>query len=163
MIARFIRGGGVCLFFMAGAALLMMALYGMVDALAPQVAGVTIPGAYDWIGWLMVFALWLGIPLVEAKRQGGIKVTIVYDRIPNKMRKWLDIMRAIMVTAIFAPLCWKGSIYFWDSWVFNEWLPTEPLLPLYPAKLAIAVGAGLVSMICLVSLWRQVWPQFKKS
>ena len=139
--------------FSAGTVLVLMMIYGTVDALGPTVFARGVPGAYEWIGYSVVFVVWLALPLVHARKEGMISIPIVRDRMPVRIKRWFGIISSIIVTVLFVPLFWRSAIAAWDSWLAKDRLSTLPPFPIYPAKFAVAIGAGLVLAVCLLGLF----------
>ena len=144
------------LMFSAGIVLVWRAVYGTADALSPRLLGIALPGAYDWIGYAVVFVVWLVLPFVQAKRDAGISISIIRDRAPVRIQRWLDVIRNIAMLALFAVLVWRTGVDTWFSWVTNDTFPATPPLPMYPARLAITIGVGLALVVCLYNLSSQL-------
>ncbi len=140
----------------AGTVLVWMAVYGTADALSPRLLGVTLPGAYEWIGYALVFVIWLMLPFVQAKRDAGISISIIRDRAPVRIQPWLDVIRNIVMMVFFVPLCWQMGADAWYAWVKGAVFPGTPPLPIYFGKFAITIGVGLALVVCLSNLFSQL-------
>lgn len=148
--------GMIVLLFGSGIALVMMTVYGTLDALSPRLLGITMPGAYEWIGYVLVFVIWLPLPFVQLKRDAGISISIIRDRAPVRIQRWLDVMRNIAMMVLFVPLFWQSGLNAWYDLVMGGRFPAVPPIPSCFAKFAITIGVGLALVVCLFNLASQL-------
>lgn len=81
------------------------------------------------------------------KSDAHVRVDIVYSRLTNKARAWIDIVGASL---FLLPFCWLG-IFFSQKYVANSWSKLELSgdpggIPFYIVKTIIPVGFVLLTL-----------------
>lgn len=86
-----------------------------------------------------------------------VNVDIFYSRLPSRGRAIIDLCTAPIIFIFVGVLVWQGWAVFWNSFSFLEhstvsrWNP-----PIYPIKIALPIGAGLVLLQALVKFIRDI-------
>jgi TRAP-type mannitol/chloroaromatic compound transport system permease small subunit len=86
-----------------------------------------------------------------------VNVDVFYSRLPLRGRAIIDICTAPILFIFVGVLLWQGWAVFWNSFSFLEhstvsrWNP-----PIYPVKIALPIGAGLVLLQALVKLIKDI-------
>jgi TRAP-type C4-dicarboxylate transport system permease small subunit len=91
-----------------------------------------------------------------------VRVTLLFDRFPQKVRHFAEILSAIAGIAFFSLLLWGGTEQFWDSWIIKEIMPAAARLPYWFPKLAFPIGAALMIIQLLIYLLRPISVLFFK-
>lgn len=125
--------------------LAVLAVLGVVtaDALARHLAGGSVKGAIEWAEVLLVIAVFMG--LAPAQRRGSnVATTIVLDRAHGALRIVLRLV-GFACGAGFAAWLGMASIdQALDSVAAHEVLYGLARVPVWPARLAVALGAFLL-------------------
>ena len=137
----------------AGVGLLLMALLGVADIIATQFLKSPIPGVVEITRGMMVFCIMLGLALAESDGK-HIRVEIGLERLPARLRHYLNALAPISMAVLFALIAWFGWHAFWQSVVSKQYDQGSLQLPLWPARLALATGATLVALQALVRIAR---------
>lgn len=77
-------------------------------------------------------------------RGSMVNVEILYERIPVRIRAFLDLFLALIPFSICGVMIWKGGVAFWDSLMINEHSQTVWGPPLYPLRGVIPLAAFLL-------------------
>lgn len=113
----------------------------------------------DWaheVSYFMFGALWV-IGGAFALRFGAhVKMEVIYERLPLKVRAILDLITAPLFFAFLGVLLWTGWELAWSSVLRLEhsnsfWSP-----PVYPVKLIIPLGAFLFLLQGIVKFIRDL-------
>ena len=86
-----------------------------------------------------------------------VNVDIFHSRLPPRGRAIIDLCTAPIIFIFVGVLVWQGWAVFWNSFSFLEhstvsrWNP-----PIYPIKIALPIGAGLVLLQALVKFIRDI-------
>ena len=92
-----------------------------------------------------------------ALQQGAhVKMGALYERFPPRVRALADILTFPIFLIFIVALVWQGGGYAWKSLMLGErsisaWAP-----PVYPVKMAIAIGALLMLLQGFVMFARNI-------
>lgn len=142
----------VCI-WIAGACILAMVVMGGFDVISTAVVGKPIPSVYEATETLLVVAVFLTLGVLHRSR-ANISVDIVYLRLGRSGRRAVDLLTLLLSGGFFAVIAWRGWVMAWHSWKIGEYSVGIVPFPVYPAKFALAVGASLAALLCVVDLAR---------
>ena len=106
--------------------------------------------------FIFAYATFLGGGYVLLHK-AHVNVDIFYSRLPPRGRAIIDLCTAPIIFIFVVVLLWQGWAVFWNSFSFLEhstvsrWNP-----PMYPIKIALPIGAGLVLLQALVKFIRDI-------
>lgn len=135
---------------LGGFALLLMALIGTADVIGTAF-GHPLVGAYELIETLMVIAIFTA---VAAGQQNNlhINVELVRARLSLKARAVLTLFALLCSALFFLLIAWYGAIGFERSYRVGEIRQGQLGFPVWPARLALALGAALMVLQCLLQV-----------
>lgn len=136
---------------LAGASLLLMVLLGTLDIIGTKFFSRPLPGTFEATEALMVLGVFLALPYTQARRQ-HIAVDLVVARLGPAARRALDVSALALTLGVFALVAWRGWILGLNSLAVREYASGIIRFPVYPAKLALAIGATLMVLQVLVDL-----------
>lgn len=87
---------------------------------------------------------------------GHVNVDILYTRMPARARATVDIFTSLLFFLFVGALLWFGSSLAYESMSFWERSQSAWNPPLWPAKLAIPIGATLLLLQGLVKLVQDI-------
>lgn len=134
----------------AGASLLGMVLLGAFDIIGTKLDR-PIPGALEATEALMVLGVFLALPYTQARRQ-HIAVDLVVTRLGPATRRALDIFTLLLTLFAFTLIAWRGWVLAANSVAVREYANGIIPFPVYPAKIALAVGATLMVLQVVLDL-----------
>lgn len=141
------RAAALC----AAAAVLGMMLIGAIDVIGTALFHRPFPGAYELTEALMVASVFLALAL--SQRDGRqIRVTLLADRLTLRGKAWLDVLAELFNVVVYAAIAWYGWGAAADSWGISELSSGLLRFPLWPPKLALALGATLMTIQCLAGI-----------
>ena len=144
----------------AAIALAAVMIVGFVDILAGELFGFRLAFKVDMSGTLMAAAVFLSWPLLQ-RRDGHIAVDLFSPFMP----RWSDGARwllaqlgALVVFALIARGAWMQALSSMAIW---ERSAATLGYPIWPAKLACAVGASLVLLVIAHRLGLALWQRLR--
>lgn len=140
---------------LAGVGLLMMAFLGVADIIGTQFLGRPVPGTVEITRGLMVFCIMLGLAHAEAQGK-HIRVEIGVEHLPPRARRYFNVLAPLGMAILFALIAGFGWDALWKSVATGEYDEGSIALPLWPARLALAVGATMMAAQSVLRI-REVW------
>jgi|KBSSwiStaDraftv2_1062776.scaffolds.fasta_scaffold973794_1 TRAP-type C4-dicarboxylate transport system permease small subunit len=134
---------------LAGVALVLLAVIGTADVIGSQFLGRPVPGTVEIGSSLMVAGIALGLPLAQFARR-HVRVEIFIDRLPPRSRAVLDFLAQLCLAVMLAGIAWLGWRMFLTSLATNEFSQGLIEVPMWPARLALALGATLAVVQTIV-------------
>lgn len=109
----------------------------MIGEAVVRKMGGYIPGASELIGWFCAAAGFLALP-ATFKRGDMVRVGVVADALPPRIRKPLLLACLLLALAFTAYMLWAGAGYLWRGWRSEEmtqgmieiatWIPQTSLV-----------------------------------
>jgi TRAP-type C4-dicarboxylate transport system permease small subunit len=145
---------GICLFFMM--------IIGAADVISSKFFNFPIPGAFEFTETLMIGGTFMAIALTQSNRM-HIAVDLFTSRlVPSKQTK-LALINYILTMFFFFIIAWQGWVYGLHSLKIGEYESGLIRFPVYPAKLALALGASVMVLQCLKDFIETLIKLFGKS
>ena len=127
-------GSGICLVLMV---LLILA------QIVARMIGVVIPSSEDFAGWIFSAIIFFGLAFTF-NEGGHIRVTILLNRLSEKVRKPIEFFNLVMGLLISGFLAFYTFITAYESYVYEEVTDTYLVVPLWAIQVPMALGS-----ICL--------------
>jgi len=83
-----------------------------------------------------------------------VRVTILLNYMPRRLRLWCEILACLIGTVAFAFLTYYGAIYWWTSFITKESAMTAIRSPVWVSKPAVPLAAALMTFEFLIQLIR---------
>ena len=115
----------------------------MVGEAAMRKMGSYIPGASDLIGWFCAAAGFLALP-ATFKRGDMVRVGMVADALPPRLRKPVLLACLVLALAFTAYLTWAGGGYLWRGWRSGEMTQGMIEIATWIPQTSLVVGALLL-------------------
>ena len=137
-----------------GVLFVIMAL--SVIGVITRILGMPFSGITNLSESLLVVTIYLGIAYTQQKKQHVQVEFLLINLGPGKRRvlKIFDLIVPLVVCIIFITTSWEYAI---SSWEIREKMDGAPFYPIYPPKIAIAVGMTLLGLQLLSDLLRVVF------
>lgn len=144
ILLRAERAAALC----AAVAMLGMMMVGAVDVIGTAALNSPLPGAFELTEALMVATVFLALAL--SQREGRqIRVEVLASRLALRTKAVLDLIAELLSALVYAAIAWYGWNVAVESWQIDEISPGLLRFPLWPPKLALALGATLMCAQCL--------------
>jgi TRAP-type C4-dicarboxylate transport system permease small subunit len=82
-----------------------------------------------------------------------IRAEVFRSHLPIRLSNALDRVGFLLMFAFFAFVTWYGWIEAIAAWRGGEFSPGILRMPVWPPKLALAIGASAMAMQCLADAW----------
>ena len=140
-----------------GAAGIIGAMMGIttVSVIMRRLAHNPMEGDYEYISLLFVFVVFFGLAYAQSQNQ-HIRVAFVHDRIPPKYRRRIDIFLLALSLGLLVMMTVVTSIN--TAWALDvgDTILGAIQVKTWPARLAVPIGTGLLSLRLMVQLVRLV-------
>lgn len=137
----------------------------VVAQIVGRLFGIQIPGANEFSGYSLAATSFLG--LAYSFRQGAhIRVTLVTDRLPESIQKWVTVIVLIVASSMIIFLAYNTfSMVYW-SWEFEEKSTGIVSYPLWIPQMTMAIGIIFFAIALVEDLIRILLglkPNFEKN
>jgi len=140
-----LRGVNNTLAAVAAACILMMMLVGAADIVGTWLFRRPVPGAYEITEAFMVSGIFLA--LAAAQMFGHhIRAEVFRPVLPIRVSHALDRVGFLLMFVFFAFVTWYGWLEAAQAWSGGEFSSGILKLPVWPPKLALAVGASAMAV-----------------
>ena len=117
-----------------------------------------IKGNYELQTLMMVAVVFFGLAWAQSKR-GHIRMDVFSSRFSPTIQDFLNLLGDVIFLMIAGIITWQMAINGWQAFLSGDYLYGLIKFPVWPAKLAMVLGSGLVSLqlisgIILNPLWR---------
>lgn len=137
----------------SAAALLAMLAVGVADTVSARLFNRPLAGTLELTEALMVACIFLA--LCAGQEEGThIRMSLLTCRLAGRGRGFMDFLAHSLTAAFLFLVAWQGAVQGWHSFSIREYESGLVAFPLYPAKLALAAGAGLMLLQCLLDAAR---------
>ncbi|WP_313311057.1 TRAP transporter small permease [Pulveribacter sp.] len=106
-------------------------------------------------GYLLVALTFLGMPVTMA-RGALFRVELVLNRLPARLRAWLELgfnLLSLALTLVLLRELWRFAV---DSWQRGVRAPTVLATPLYLPQAVMVLGMGALAGVLVVQVVRDV-------
>lgn len=148
-LARWLRLVHTPLRIAAGAVLLVLLAWTVVDIVARSVFNNPLTGTVELTKLAMVPMVYLGLSYVES-RDGHIAVDLLYLRLPVRARLALRVFAGLVSLAVIAFMTWQLHAYA-GTLEANHNNSGVLRIPLYPAALLATLGAAIFGLAVLLN------------
>ena len=114
-----------------------------VDVILRYAFNKPLHGTYQLAEFMMVGAVYLSIAYVQLHRE-HIRLELATSWMHPKYQLMLDIFGQLIGMAIFSIIAWQSGIIAWQSWITDDYTMGIVEWPLWPAKVAVSYGSGLL-------------------
>lgn len=134
-----------------GIGMLMSMFLGVADVVGTEAFGQPVPGAKEVTESTMVLIVFGALTYAQIRR-AHIRVELLYTRMRPRVRAAMDFTAHGFALIFFSLLCWQAVNEAIFSYQFDE--STDGLIrfPLYPARITLALGAGLVCIQLILDM-----------
>jgi len=112
-----------------------MMLLTSADAVARDVWNRPIPGAFELSSFMLSVFVLLGLAYAQQMKD-HVRVTILSDRLPEKVSDALNIFTTLLSMFIVAIMCWQGVIVAFEASSVSDMLR----VPQLPFRLLVSAG-----------------------
>lgn len=131
---------------LAALALILLAVNVFFDVLGRAFLKKPLPGTLEMTAqWWMPMLTLLAFAYTE-KRQEHIKVTILLDTLPPRMRQLVDGCFGLIATGLLIGLAWHAWHEAMDSFGYGETTSSLPPVAIWPFKYVAVIGVAALAL-----------------
>lgn len=140
-------------------------LYCMVFGVADVFLRYALNAPSQWIGTTLQAAMVLlacagGVYALQ--HDSFVKLDLFYANASTRKKAFLDVLTAPFAILFLVVLIWKGYEAASLSLMLNQHTPTSIPIPIYPIKFAIPIAGGLVLLVFVKYLIRDLWTLLRR-
>jgi TRAP-type C4-dicarboxylate transport system permease small subunit len=110
-----------------------------------------LPGIVESLELLLVAVVFLGLAYTQSVN-GHIRIDIISNQLPVKWRKVLEGLLLVLALGTFGIMTYVSGETAYEAWVFGDYRSGLIEYPMWPSKILIPIGVGLLSLRLLVQL-----------
>jgi TRAP-type C4-dicarboxylate transport system permease small subunit len=133
----------LAILLIGGVGLLMSMFLGVGDVVGTQVLKTPLPGARELTESTMVLIVFGALTYAQIQRS-HIRVELLYTRMRPRVQALMDVVTDLAAIVFFGLLFWQAINEVKISWEIGESTVGLIRFPLYPARIILAVGTGLL-------------------
>ncbi|NQW10967.1 MAG: TRAP transporter small permease [Alphaproteobacteria bacterium] len=147
--SELLRRVSLVVLLIGGVGTLASMLLGTAEVIGNQALRVAVPGARELTESTMVLIVFGALAYAQIRRR-HIRVELLYLRMGPRVRAAMDVFTDLTALLFFGLLLWQAFNEAQYSWQIGE--ATDGLIrfPLYPARVILAVGTGLLMLQLMV-------------
>lgn len=128
---------------------LMMFL--VVTQIMARTLRTALPGIVESLELLVVAVVFLGLAYTQSIN-GHIRIDVISNQLPVKWRKVLEGLLLALALGTFGIMTYVSGEAAYEAWVLGDYREGLIEYPLWPSKVLIPIGVGLLSLRLLVQL-----------
>ena len=152
LFAKVLERLALAILLVGGLGLLMSMFLGVGDVIGTQFLQSPLPGAKELTESTMVLIVFGALTYAQIQRS-HIRVELLYTRAGPRTRAVMDVIGDIAAIVFFSLLLWQAI----NEAIFSIQLKEATVglirFPLYPARIILAVGTGLLILRLLIDLF----------
>lgn len=126
-------------------------LLGTGDVVGTQVFSQPVPGATEAISNLLVVIVYGALPYVQ-RRRGHIRMELLYANVGPRVKAAMDLVTGAVALAFFTFMLWQAISEASWSWSLKQTEMGLIRFPVYPFKVALAVGVACLLLQLLADM-----------
>lgn len=139
---------------LAAVGLILLALNVGADVIGRAFFNAPVTGTLEMTAyWWMPILTLLAFGATE-RRQEHIKVTILLDTLPPRLRQLVEAVFGLVTCALLTWLAWHASAQAIESAGYRETTASTPPVVIWPFKFVAIAGVGMLALQTLASVWR---------
>lgn len=140
---------------LTGVGILAMMVLTVADVARREVIGRGIPGSLEYAEVGLVCVAFGGMALAEVDR-AHVRTDLVTSRLPSRLASLLRLVGSVVMLVTLAWMTWLTAQGALDSIRENEQRIGLAAVPIWPARVAIAVGLAALTLTVLAKLIRSL-------
>lgn len=139
------------LVYISGIVVLLLCLYTTVDVVGRYLLNKPLWAAYELTMILLIYITFWGLAYVQARR-GHMRLEFLYQKLGPRGRIVLDIVSILIGLFLFVIVTWQGWEWAIHSWKIQETTMGAYIVPLFPARIGLAIGSLIFVIQYLIDL-----------
>lgn len=150
-LARLLEPVALAILLVGGLGLIASTFLGTADVVGTQILGTPVPGATELTESTMVLIVFGALAYTQIRRS-HIRVELLYVRVGARGQAVMDILANAMGLLFFSLLLWQAVNEARFSIEIDESTFGLVRMPLWPARIVLAAGTGLLILQLLLDM-----------
>jgi TRAP-type C4-dicarboxylate transport system permease small subunit len=151
LIARGHRRIDIFMGYASACVVLVIMVFVSTDVVGRYFFNHPIPGTFEFSEVLLALIIFLALPYVQYLK-ANIAIRILSDRYPPRASKIFNIFCLLLGTVTFGLIAIQGMALFISSWQVREISEGTIPFPIYPFKIFVPIGFGLLFLRMAIQL-----------
>jgi len=143
MLAHLLERLAFAVLLVGGVGMLMSMFLGVADIVGTQLLHVPVPGPFEITESTMVLIVFGALAYAQIRR-AHIRVELIYTHVGPRVQAAMDVITDIAALVFFGLMLWQAKMEAEYSYQINERTVGLIRFPLYPARIILAAGTGLL-------------------
>lgn len=149
--SRWLNFGAI---WLAGIALLLMAVHVSLDAFGKYLFSLPIPATLEVVAYYYMPAV-AALPIAHVEAKGGhVAVEMLYDHLPTRWKKVVQVLNSVVILAFIGLLTWLAGREALRKFDIGEYMFGEFPIVIWPGRFVFTAALALVVLVSLIKLIR---------
>ncbi|MFH1647620.1 MAG: TRAP transporter small permease [Chloroflexota bacterium] len=140
---------------MSGIIIMLLCLYTTGDVIGRYVFNKPLWAAYELSLIFLIYITFWGIAYVQS-RGGHMRLGFLWQQCGPRGKATLDLLTVLIGLFLFAIITWQGWQWAIESWTIKESTMGAWTVPLFPARLGLAIGSVTLLLQYVIDLIRHI-------
>jgi TRAP-type mannitol/chloroaromatic compound transport system permease small subunit len=151
MLAHLLERLALAVLLVGGIGILMSMFLGVADVVGTQLLHIPVPGPFEITESSMVLIVFGALTYAQIRR-AHIRVELIYLRMGPRVQAVMDVFADLAALTFFGLMLWQAINEAQYSYQIREATVGLIRFPLYPARIVLAAGTGLLILRLVLDL-----------
>jgi TRAP-type C4-dicarboxylate transport system permease small subunit len=151
LLAHLLERLALAVLLVGGVGMLMSMFLGVADIVGTQFLHVPVPGPFEITESTMVLIVFGALAYAQIRR-AHIRVELIYTHVGPRVQGLMDVIADVAALVFFGLMLWQATMEAEYSYQINEATVGLIRFPLYPARIILAAGTGLLVLRLVLDL-----------
>jgi TRAP-type C4-dicarboxylate transport system permease small subunit len=143
LLSHLLERLALAVLLVGGAGMLLSVFLGVADIVGTQLLHVPVPGPFEITESTMVLIVFGALAYAQIRR-AHIRVELIYTHVGPRVQAVMDVITDVAALVFFGLMLWQAKMEAEYSYQINERTVGLIRFPLYPARIILAAGTGLL-------------------
>lgn len=143
------------LVIVSGIVIMLAMLYTTGDVIGRYTLNKPLPAAYEMTLTFLIYITFWGIAYVQS-RGGHMRLGFIWERSGPRGKAALDTLSEVIGLFLLVIITWQGWEWAASSWTDKEVTMGIYTVPLFPARLGLAIGCSFLCIQYVIDLTRHI-------
>jgi TRAP-type C4-dicarboxylate transport system permease small subunit len=151
MLAHLLERLALAVLLVGGVGMMISVFLGVADIVGTQFLHVPVPGPFEITESTMVLIVFGALAYAQIRR-AHIRVELIYTHVGPRLQAVMDVFTDVAALTFFGLMLWQAEMEAEYSYQINEATVGLIRFPLYPARIILAAGTGLLVLRLVLDL-----------
>jgi TRAP-type C4-dicarboxylate transport system permease small subunit len=151
LFARLLERIALAVLLVGGLGMLMSMFLGVADVVGTQLLHIPVPGPFEITESTMVLIVFGALAYAQIRR-AHIRVELIYAHMGPRVQAVMDVVADLAALVFFGLMLWQAKMEAEYSYQIREATVGLIRFPLYPARIILAAGTGLLVLRLILDL-----------